>query len=471
MTSTPVTDRSAVNLQFTRISKDKQGGALLSENFTQVMKQSSNDNKDKTEVQTLKEKPEVKSENESVIKWKLKTKNEVQTSKETEVQTTDDLSAKQLEEVVATGEKLMKKLAQVLGISEEEVMKAMEELSYQLQDLLQTDNLTNLFMNLSEEPDMLSLVTNGELYGKFTELMEFFENVKAELADYLQIPETELEQILQTVLKDQGEVLEDTIQVSDSKTTKDVVATTEGVLNPESENQEEINTTETDPVTSDLSKTDGEVKPQNQNFDQNDQGNKQELKQELKRPESQQEIPFPIQNQTTGTPILNTIENQTTVDLLKQKTAEDLMRQLTDAVKIQMKPDVTTLEMQLNPANLGNVHLQVASKEGIITAQITVSNNVVKEAMESQMVQLKETLIEQGLKVESVEVAVNNHSFERNLEQQNSNQEDGSANQKKQTRKINLNELSEEELELLTGDDKIVADLIKINGNSVDYTA
>ena len=84
---------------------------------------------------------------------------------------------------------------------------------------------------------------------------------------------------------------------------------------------------------------------------------------------------------------------------------ESIMKQLADYVKIQKGTELTEMEMQLHPASLGNVHIQLATKGGVVTAQITTQNEAVKNAIETQVVQLKDNLEEQGVKVEAVEVS------------------------------------------------------------------
>lgn len=89
------------------------------------------------------------------------------------------------------------------------------------------------------------------------------------------------------------------------------------------------------------------------------------------------------------------------------------------------------------------------------------------------MVQLKENFAEQGVKVEAIEVTVQTHQFEQNLEQgrdRGSNQENEAGVGRKRTRRINLNEAFAEE-EPQTEEDRIAADMMSANGNTVDFTA
>ena len=149
------------------------------------------------------------------------------------------------------------------------------------------------------------------------------------------------------------------------------------------------------------------------------------------------------------------------------------MRQIMDYMKVSVKADSSELEMQLHPQSLGTLHIQMASKNGVVTANFITQNETVKAALESQMVQLKESFAEQGVKVEAIEVTVQTHQFEQNLEQgrdHNSNQDNEAGVSRKRTRRINLNAaLAEEETQ--SEEDRITADMMTTNGNTVDFTA
>lgn len=66
---------------------------------------------------------------------------------------------------------------------------------------------------------------------------------------------------------------------------------------------------------------------------------------------------------------------------------------------------------------------------------------MVKEALESQIADLKQNMNQAGVKVDAVEVTVGGHEFERNLEQ-NAKQEEQQAEEREKaanaTRHINL---------------------------------
>jgi len=130
------------------------------------------------------------------------------------------------------------------------------------------------------------------------------------------------------------------------------------------------------------------------------------------------------------------------------------------------------MELQLHPASLGNLRIQIAAKEGVITATFTTENETVRAALESQLITLKENFEQQGVKVEAVEVTVASHAFEQNLNGDESHAgEQAEPEKKRGARRISLSELTADGLEEeLSDEDRIVAEMMKENGNTVDYT-
>ena len=179
--------------------------------------------------------------------------------------------------------------------------------------------------------------------------------------------------------------------------------------------------------------------------------------------------------ETTVTPEQDVVPTRT-VD------TESIMKQLADYVKVRQGSELTEMEMQLHPASLGNVHIQLATKGGVVTAQITTQNEAVKNAIESQVVQLKDNLEEQGVKVEAVEVSVASHEMEKNLDQSGQQQQNEQQNnatgsiQRIRRANINLNLYNSEEeaLEEASGLDdaaRIAMEMMAANGNTMDLLA
>lgn len=148
------------------------------------------------------------------------------------------------------------------------------------------------------------------------------------------------------------------------------------------------------------------------------------------------------------------------------ETAENITKQVVNQVKLTMKNDVTSLQMQLYPEHLGKVSIQVVSKNGVLTAQIAAENEVAKAALESQLATLKESFDSQGIKVQSVEVMVSTNAFEQN-QQSNTENSDQEHRHGRQAKKNILTGLTGEDDSELPEDNSLQETL----GNTVSYTA
>jgi flagellar hook-length control protein FliK len=147
-----------------------------------------------------------------------------------------------------------------------------------------------------------------------------------------------------------------------------------------------------------------------------------------------------------------------------------VMRQIMDYMKVQMKPDMTSLEMQLHPESLGTVHVQIASRNGVVSAQFIAQNEAVKNVLEGQMVRLLENFQEQGVKVEEIEVSVQTQTFEQNREQGRSQGEEEGSRRSRPN--LNLaDRIRNPDGEGLTAEEQLAMDMMEANGGTVDYTA
>ena len=164
--------------------------------------------------------------------------------------------------------------------------------------------------------------------------------------------------------------------------------------------------------------------------------------------------------------------NENTSDFGRTISAQDIYEQVMSNLKLTMKADMTQMEMELHPASLGNVRVQVAAKDGVITASFTTENESVKAALETQVLTLKNQLEEQGIKVEAVEVTVGSHAFERNLSENGEGSDNPEGeNTKSKPRSIDLSRLSEDDIESLGDEDRVTADMMAREGNTVNYLA
>ena len=148
-----------------------------------------------------------------------------------------------------------------------------------------------------------------------------------------------------------------------------------------------------------------------------------------------------------------------------------IMEQIAEQIRVVVTPDTTSMEMQINPENLGKIYLHISSEEGVVSAQFAATNEVVKEALELQMATLRENLTQAGVKVDAIEVTVASHEFEKNLEQ-NQKSPDEQLQEEKTTKRRNLSVDSLDDLQgVMTEEETLVAQIMKDNGNSIDFTA
>lgn len=118
-------------------------------------------------------------------------------------------------------------------------------------------------------------------------------------------------------------------------------------------------------------------------------------------------------------------EMDTTITTLADQRVktDELIQQITTHMKIHMKPDVSELSLRLKPEYLGNMSLKLVSEKGLVTAQIIVDNQQVKGMIESQLHQLRQTLSEQGVKVEHVQVFLQQENSQHSQQQQQMKQQ------------------------------------------------
>lgn len=377
-----------------------------------------------------------------------------------------DTQSAQTEAVTEAGEELVKDIAGELGVSEEEVLRAMEELGLSLYQLFDPAVLTQLVLNVSGEQDAAALLTDEGLFTKLQDILKAAGEISDNLAEKLNATPEEMQKILEqlqaakdNMTAEPQEILETEAEENAPKITIEVKVNGETVKLSADENGNAGKTIEV--VSQGTEKTAAE--PENQKQGGGEMKGKSEGNENgnalfdtaLQDRAQVQEAEVPVQTQS----------------FFSEQT-QDIMNQIMDYMKIQLKPGMDQLEMQLHPASLGSVQIQITSRGGEVTAHFQVQNETVKAAIESQIMELKESLKDQGVKVEAVQVTVENHGFESNLWQgQGGEQNAASQNGKRTPRRINLNELDELFEEEASEEEILNARVMEMNGTTVDYTA
>lgn len=475
MTSTPVSDAT---LFFSNVSTKNQNVTGVSsdgESFSQVMSKTSNQNasvvSNKNAVaDTSKDVKDVSEkgdnfESENKIQ-KEPTKEVDKAEKYTDVEETtkvDEKVEEAMDELEEKAEELIGEIAKELGVSIEDVEKVLEELGITPIELFSKENLTQVVVTLSGAEDVTQIMMDEELFAQVNELLGKMEEMLTEVSENTDVTVDELMEYvskeefkgnLQTMKMEvqsetaktdmvaKEEIFEDTIKM-DNQNTENVVEETEKTVKVEF---------------SDTTSKAGEHSEHSMAQNQAEQG--------------QQFLTNVTGNNTLQNVALN-VDNGMNPYLTYE--AREIMQQVLDYIKVEVKPDMSSLQMQLNPEELGTLQIEISNKNGMVTAQFTTQDETVKTIIETQLIQLKENLNEQGVKVQAVEVTVASQQFDRNLDKngrENAAAEEQEKASKKQIRRINLNELDmENELEEADDAIRIAADMMARNGNTIDFMA
>ena len=379
-----------------------------------------------------------------------------------------DAETKQaMEEVEKSGEELVRDIAEEMDVTPEEVEQAMEVLGLTAIQLFDVDNLKQLLLTISGSTDELSLVTDETLYGQLQDLTAAVEGSLAELQEELGMSEEELNALVEQMISGNGEsemqdatpaqeadlegMKDYTVTVRKDGETVQVKVTVDDASGSKSV-QEEVTDTPKAEVQTGHKTRERNASADSGRGEGSQTGNA--FMQTFDKAMEVNETPEPVD---TGYQSVRT---------------EDIMNQIMDYMKINLKAEVQEMELQLHPASLGTVGVQIVAKEGAITAQFTTQNETVRAVIETQLIQLKEQFEEQGIKVDAVEVTVANHEYGQQFSQENENADQKQGKAAKGTRRINLEEIDEDADPMEMEDsERIAVEMMQASGNTVDYTA
>lgn len=373
-----------------------------------------------------------------------------------------------------------------LGVSDEQVEDAMSILGLQWMDLLNPASLSQLVTQLTGTEDACSLLMSEE----FTNIMQNTDALVQSLSETLGISKDEwvaLQNQLaeltadfnETVDMADGGVQEIAPQTDATITSQDttVMAATVQMTHTTEETQNvqpEEETEDAAPVIQVNASEDAQTENNVSEDASGEMGEPAAQSQKTKESsvnEHAQNMEFQVraEQQTVAPEEVNKVASRTTIDV------QDIMNQITEFAKVNLSPENSSIEMQLNPENLGKVYLHIAAtKEGNITAELAVSSETVKTALEAQIADLRTSLNQQGIKVDAVEVTIASHEFERNLEQ-NASGEEQQGSQREESGRTAGRRLFRGELDELSGlmneEEALAAQIMKDHGNTMDVTA
>ena len=399
---------------------------------------------------------------------------------------------------------VVRTVAEQLGVSEDSVKDMMESLGLTAFDLLNPENLAQLAMQLTGETSPMDLLMNDQFQG----LMQQIDQLGGQLANELELQPAQMDELIAQM---------DILQTPETLTDEEMQ-----ILNDAAGQQTTADTVSTD-IMPELAQTD-EVQPMDKQADvfqkepksdevRTQQPQAQETKQTAEQQTMEQQT---MEQQTdagdgdsqTGDQVKTAQPEKMTADRNSSDVAKtqtvvqmqdtagvqtmahaadvtsetsyisvdtmDLLEQVAEQIRVNVSEGTSSMEMQLNPENLGKVYVNISSKEGMIHAQLAASNEAVRAALETQVADLRQNLNQAGVKVDAIEVTVASHEFEKNLEQNQENEKQQGERQQEQSRgrRRNLNLSSLDGLSgLMTEEETLAAQMMRENGNSMDVTA
>lgn len=377
---------------------------------------------------------------------------------------TDDISSQ-----------IVEKVTDDLDISEDELNNAMQLLGLTAMDLLNPANLSALYCEVTgNASDPQALVLNAD----FTALFNDVSQVASE-------NDAQLDLLSQLTASDDGEILDADI-VSSADTTEKTV---DSSYDDTAASGQNINDTADEAV----KVYDGGT--QDSSYQNSDEGTSSgETGNGITSDENTENTPSDSSFDDSGERVLhhdddahsdNSVLHASVSEQLNTDTSfemsqsqsrlrvdtTDIIRQIVDSMSISNTTEESAINLQLTPESLGRMYINVSQKNSEISARIAVSNEAVKEALQTQMVNLKEALNNSGIRVNEVEITVASHEFERNLEQ-------GAANDSRQQESTNSYNGSNSSDSGIDSDmmqdraeERLVTQIMRDNGNSVDFTA
>ena len=372
---------------------------------------------------------------------------------------TSDNNSDSLKSDISNGvSEIKNKIKDTMNVSDEEIEDAMEQLGMTYVDMLDIQKVTDLVVLLSGNEDSLSFVTDSDAVLQLNSILDTLSLVTDSLVEQTGMSIEDIKDIASHMFNEGEMAAQDTDSDVQNNYT-DVV----DVKQPQKD-LTEYDSSDADHKTGDTLKEVLSEKIQiGQEQGSDKKGNDPHTHMSDKAYDGIEQITADMtQNiERAFSEIADDVQNINEVDIV---------RQVVEQIKVTAGQQLQSIEVMLNPENLGHVHVTVTSRQGAVTAQLTAQNEQVKAALENQMVALKEHFNNQGIKVEAVEITVQSHGFEsqQNLSGNDSNQ----AQQERKThRRLDLSSIDELDESEMTDSEIRARDSI-VNGNSsVEYSA
>ena len=347
-----------------------------------------------------------------------------------------------------TADEMLAGAAEVLNITPEELKAALEAIGLNIEDLTDRNNVAQLILSLNGSSDISDMLVDNGMLETFNELNDFIAETLSEAG----MSANEFKDLI--AADREAAVVSETVQTADTEPEEElkVKADDEESFAPvaqETSKEPEI-TIETESTGNEngsalAEKTDRDTSVKSSGRDQTNVSLAENFVRNLEMAvESTQEVDGNIPD------------------------VREIVYQVVERIRVSISPENTSMEMHLNPENLGRVSINITSKAGVMTATINTENRQAREAIESQLQILKENIEAKGIRVEAVEVRISDFNFadSKNSESSTENQNGERSGNRRRTGGIGAVETDE-----ITEAQRIAQEVLSDTGSTVSYTA
>ncbi len=462
MVSSAITGTAGIPAQDTDVktAKSKNSGtdfsAVLSKSVAGNMSGSNKNNSSAMNITTAK-----KSDAASKMNPKDASTDNIKSgnSSKTKDVKADNTSKTDNKDVVSdkiddAGSRIYDEIKKDFDVTDEQLKEAMETLGLTMADLLIPANITQLVVEVTGSQDAIAIVTDENLSANLMDVLGTLDNELAALSSELDMPVEAVKEFIENADSGAAVAVTEDETVTMAKNTDDVsqeVSDTAAVDNADSE---------------DVSMSDVIArKLVADNDDSQGKAGADDGRSSNTYGRGNDSIKGENAAVPAGSNIVNDIQNsfEAAFDNADYRVnAADVVDQIVESIKLNSTSELKSMEIQLNPQNLGKVNLLVSVREGVVTAQISAENEQVRKALESQVITLKENIESQGIKIDAVEITVQTNAFDSNQQFDGQKQEQA----KKTSRRIRLDGFD------YSDDEEEEEPVVNYNENSsVEYTA
>ncbi|HCC07153.1 MAG TPA: hypothetical protein DEP72_03170 [Clostridiales bacterium] len=399
------TDLNVLNLKASTSFKiqNKRGNfeEILS-NSRESLKTNRNVSPKPKNIKREPERKEIKEDDKPIEDTKkdtTKTENKDKTENKTENKTEDTKTS--------DSEEKLKKMAEKLGITEENLTNILQSLNIkidEIKDLAQIKNIVKEVFKLETDNDILKDPNASDILKSIKDLLD-----------------------IKDLKEPKGDISVEDIKAEDQELTN-VSDDKQSKINKnnklEDVNSEDIND-------NDVNKISVEQTQKNAGDEKNNKENgKEELPKILSKDgkENKEKINMEIRNENNNSNILETTKNtmmkyeklddiSNGVKQTKTVDPQNLMKQILENAKMTLSAEKSEIIIKLKPENLGKITMSVVTEEGMLKAKFVAETQKVKETIEANLDDLKQSLKDKGLNLDAVEVSVrqDNSNQQQNL--------------------------------------------------------